>query len=128
MTKIDSVAAALHTSLDRLANGVGAEAPAASAETFRALMARPSMAPPVVSSDGLEAAANIVSAQDAALQAGVMDSVEFMRQAPTMNLNELNAGAIRLTFELAVMQFNMEAKMSVVHASKSAVETLMKNQ
>lgn len=45
-----------------------------------------------------------------------------------MNLNELNAGSIRLTYELAATQLDMEAKMGVVNSSKSSIETLMKNQ
>ena len=59
---------------------------------------------------------------------GVTDAAEFMQQAPEMNLNELNAGSIRLTYELAATQLDMEAKMGVVNSSKSSIETLMKNQ
>jgi type III secretion inner rod protein HrpB2 len=35
---------------------------------------------------------------------------------------------MRVTMEIASTQLDMEAKMGIVNSSKSAVETLMKNQ
>ena len=87
------------------------------------------MAPPhAAESPSMEVASKLVAAQDAELQRSVTDAAEFMQRAPEMNLNELNAGSIRLTYELAATQLDMEAKMGVVNSSKSSIETLMKNQ
>ncbi len=130
MTAIDS-SAALRASLEAMSKpeaGGSAASPAA-ADKFKAMMEKPSMAPPhEAQSSSMDVASKLVAAQDAELQRSVTDAADFMQRAPEMNLNEMNAGSIRLTYELAATQLDMEAKMGVVNSSKSSIETLMKNQ
>ncbi|BCQ55126.1 type III secretion protein HrpB2 [Burkholderia gladioli] len=131
MTAIDH-SAALRASLEALSRpetAAGGGTSPAAADKFKAMMEKPSMAPPhAAESPSMEVASKLVAAQDAELQRSVTDAAEFMQRAPEMNLNELNAGSIRLTYELAATQLDMEAKMGVVNSSKSSIETLMKNQ
>ncbi|MBI0330741.1 type III secretion protein HrpB2 [Burkholderia plantarii] len=128
MTAIDH-SAALRASLEALSKPEAASGSPSAADKFKALMEKPSMAPPhAEQSHSLEVASKLVAAQDAELQRSVTDAAEFMQRAPEMSLNEMNAGSIRLTYELASTQLDMEAKMGVVNASKSSIETLMKNQ
>jgi type III secretion inner rod protein HrpB2 len=85
-------------------------------------------APAMPQQDGTAVASKLVAAQDAELQHTVNDALQLAQQAPTMSMNEMSAGTIRMTLELASTQLDLEAKMGVVDSSKSAIETLMKNQ
>lgn len=79
-------------------------------------------------SAALDTVSKLAAAQDMELQHSVNDIADALRRAPALNVSELNIETIRLTYEIAGTQLDMEAKMSIVNASKSAIETLMKNQ
>jgi type III secretion inner rod protein HrpB2 len=99
------------------------------AEKFQSLMRGATMsAPAVAGDDGTAVASRLVSTQDAELQHTVDDVLQLSGQAPAMSMNEVCAGTMRVTLELASTQLDLEAKMGVVDSSKSAIETLMKNQ
>lgn len=99
------------------------------ASKFQSMMEKPSMASPAQpSQDGTAVAQKLVASQDAELQQTVNDALSLAQQAPTLSMNEMSAGTIRMTLELASTQLDLEAKMGVVDSSKSAIETLMKNQ
>jgi type III secretion inner rod protein HrpB2 len=98
-------------------------------DKFTSMMDKPHMAPP---SDGNNGGTSMIAAmaaqQDAQLQQSVNDTVTMMNQAPNMSMQEMTAATMRVTMEIASTQLDMEAKMGIVNSSKSAVETLMKNQ
>ncbi len=76
----------------------------------------------------LETVSRLAAAQDTEIQNSVNDIADVERRAPMLSLSEVNVETIRLTYEIASTQLDMEAKMSVVNSSKTAIETLMKNQ
>jgi type III secretion inner rod protein HrpB2 len=96
---------------------------------FQALMDKPNMAAPSGSANGdMSVAARLVEAQDAQLQKTVADMNDFVQRAPSLSVAEMSAGSMKLMMELSSAQLNLQGKMGVVESSKSAVETLMKNQ
>jgi type III secretion inner rod protein HrpB2 len=97
-------------------------------DKFKAMMDKPRMAPPSNDESGTSMIAAMAAQQDAHLQQSVNDTVTMMSQAPYMSMQEMTAATMRVTMEIASTQLDMEAKMGVVNSSKSAVETLMKNQ
>ncbi|AIO70452.1 type III secretion protein HrpB2 [Burkholderia oklahomensis] len=126
---IDVSRAALQMSLKQLADGTAANTPAHLSEKFSALMRKAPMAPmQAPRSAALDTVSKLAAAQDMELQHSVNDIADALRRAPALNVSELNIETIRLTYEIAGTQLDMEAKMSIVNASKSAIETLMKNQ
>ncbi|MEM5453693.1 MULTISPECIES: type III secretion protein HrpB2 [Paraburkholderia] len=130
---VNATTTALQASLEQMSQSAGA-APAAQttpelADKFQSLMQKGQMsAPATPQQDGTAVASKLVAAQDAELQHTVNDALQLAQQAPTMSMNEMSAGTIRMTLELASTQLDLEAKMGVVDSSKSAIETLMKNQ
>ena len=125
-------ASALQASLEQMSQGAaapGAQAPTQLADKFQSLMQKsPMSAPATPQQDGTAVASKLVASQDAELQHTVNDALQLAEQAPNMTMNEMSAGTIRMTLELASTQLDLEAKMGVVDSSKSAIETLMKNQ
>ncbi|WP_430233190.1 type III secretion protein HrpB2 [Paraburkholderia tropica] len=125
---------AVQASLEQMADGASSTGgaggtPQALADKFQSMMQQsPMSAPAAPESDGTAVASKLVAAQDAELQQTVNDALQLAQQAPTLSMNEMSAGTIRMTLELASTQLDLEAKMGVVDSSKSAIETLMKNQ
>jgi type III secretion inner rod protein HrpB2 len=98
-------------------------------EKFAAMLQQPHMAKPESPGDGSTSiVSKVMGAQDAELQHTVNDVMQVTRDLPTMSVPEMNAAMMRTTLELAGTQLDMEAKMGVANSSKSAIETLMKNQ
>ncbi|MFM0594567.1 type III secretion protein HrpB2 [Paraburkholderia dilworthii] len=130
---VNATTTALQASLDQMSQSAAA-GPAAQtspelADKFQSLMQKGQMsAPATPQQDGTAVASKLVATQDAELQHTVNDALQLAQQAPTMTMNEMSAGTIRMTLELASTQLDLEAKMGVVDSSKSAIETLMKNQ
>jgi type III secretion inner rod protein HrpB2 len=125
----------LKAALEQLSQGPASPAQTSTqlADKFQAMMQRAPMVPPAqetvtAGGDGTAIALKLVAAQDAELQHAVSDTINLMNAAPYMSMNQMNAESIRMSLELASMQLDMGAKMGVVNSSKSAIETLMKNQ
>ncbi|CAN7581806.1 type III secretion protein HrpB2 [Trinickia sp. LjRoot230] len=98
-------------------------------DKFKAMMDKPNMAAPSThQNDGMNVVAAMAGQQDAQIQRAVSDTMTMQEQAPYMSMQEMNAATIRVTMEITGAQLDMEAKMGIVNSSKSAVETLMKNQ
>lgn len=97
-------------------------------DKFKAMMDQPRMAAPAQNNEGTGLVAAMAAQQDAQLQQSVNDTVSMMHNAPFMSMQEMTAATMRVTLEIASTQLDMEAKMGIVNSSKSAVETLMKNQ
>ncbi|MGU7816490.1 type III secretion protein HrpB2 [Burkholderia sp. AW49-1] len=98
-------------------------------ESFQALMQRPDMvAPDVKSFDASEAAATLIREQNAQFVNVNRSMMETLVASPVLDVMEMHAQSMRMSFELASMHLDMAAKLGVVSASKSAIETLMKNQ
>ncbi|QCP52301.1 type III secretion protein HrpB2 [Trinickia violacea] len=128
---VSTSASALQSSLEQLSQGAAnpAETPAQLADKFQSLMQKAPMAAPAAPpDDGTAVASKLVASQDAELQHTVNDALDLAQQAPTLTMNEMTAQTIHMTLELASTQLDLEAKMGVVDSSKSAIETLMKNQ
>lgn len=128
---VSTSASAMQASLDQLSKGAAspAETPTQLADKFQSLMQKAPMAAPAApADDGTAVASKLVASQDAELQHTVNDALDLANQAPTLTMNEMTAQTIHMTLELASTQLDLEAKMGVVDSSKSAIETLMKNQ
>ncbi|WP_423760235.1 type III secretion protein HrpB2 [Burkholderia sp. NLJ2] len=126
---VDVSRTALKMSLEQLTNGTAGNTQTHLAEKFSALMRKAPMEPVHASQNaGLETVSRLAAAQDAEIQHSVNDVADVERRAPMLSLSEVNVETIRLTYEIASTQLDMEAKMSVVNSSKTAIETLMKNQ
>jgi len=103
--------------------------PADVVDRFQAAMQKARMAPPIESTgQGMTVVSQLLASQDSQLQHVVSDLHNFSSAAPTLSLGELSASTMKLTMELASAQLDLQGKMGVVDSSKSAVETLMKNQ
>jgi type III secretion inner rod protein HrpB2 len=129
---VDATTKAVQASLDQMAEAASGNAgatPQALADKFQSMMQQsPMSAPAVESPGGTPIASKLVAAQDAELQRTVNDVSQLAEAAPTLSTNEMSASAIRITLELTSTQLDLQAKMGVVDSSKSAIETLMKNQ
>lgn len=127
---VNATTTALQASLEQMSQGAGAaQTTPEMADKFQSLMQKsPMSAPATPQQDGTAVASKLVASQDAELQHTVNDALQLAQQAPNMTMNEMSAGTIRMTLELASTQLDLEAKMGVVDSSKSAIETLMKNQ
>ncbi|NRO95251.1 type III secretion protein HrpB2 [Paraburkholderia sp. NMBU_R16] len=98
-------------------------------DKFKAMMDKPRMAPPSEEGGGAGGTlATMAIQQDQELQRMVNDAMSISEAVPFMSMQEATAASIRFQTEIATMSADMEAKMGVVESSKSAVETLMKNQ
>ncbi|WP_063800994.1 hypothetical protein [Burkholderia ubonensis] len=98
-------------------------------ESFQALMQQPDMAAPDVKSfDASEVAATLIREQNAQFVNVNRSMMETLSASPALDVMEMHAQSMRMSFELASMHLDMAAKLGVVGASKSAIETLMKNQ
>ena len=96
-------------------------------DKFKAMMEKPSMAPP--SEDGHPGTlATMVIQQDARLQKMVTDTQAISNALPYMSIQEVTNVSIQYQTEVTMMMADLEVKMGVVESSKSSVETLMKNQ
>jgi type III secretion inner rod protein HrpB2 len=110
------------------------QAPSASASDsalgvrFEALMHRASVAPAVSNEENSQTISKMVLAQDDELQRAVSDAVAVTDAAPAMSMQELQAAGMHMSLELAGMQMDMQAKMAVVDSTKSAIETLMRQE
>ncbi|KVU59678.1 hypothetical protein WK68_20400 [Burkholderia ubonensis] len=99
------------------------------AESFEALMKQPDMVAPVAEQfDASHAAAQMIREQNAQFVNVNRNMMETLADAPTLDLKEMHVRSMQMQVELANMQLDMAAKMGVVSSSKSAIETLMKNQ
>jgi type III secretion inner rod protein HrpB2 len=98
------------------------------AASFEALMHRPSMPPAIGNEETAQTLSKMVLVQDDELQRAVADSVAITDAAPSMSMQELQAAGMRMSLELAGMQMDMQAKMAVVDSTKSAIETLMRQE
>ncbi|VWD53062.1 type III secretion protein HrpB2 [Burkholderia lata] len=99
------------------------------AESFRALMEQPDMVAPVaVPFDASAAAAKLIREQNTQFVNVSRSMMETLAASKTLEMREIHAQSMLMSVELAGMQLDMAAKMGVVSASKSAIETLMKNQ
>ncbi|WP_144114216.1 type III secretion protein HrpB2 [Paraburkholderia sp. BCC1886] len=122
------VSAALNA-LEQGGDVAGAVPPAGAAEKFQALMDQPQLSPPGAHAGGDETLfTQMVSTHDAAAQAAMDHMTEFSQQAGNMDIKQVIAQSAQAAMEMYQVQFDFQAKMSVVSSSKSSAETLMKNQ
>ncbi|KVQ06827.1 hypothetical protein [Burkholderia ubonensis] len=123
-----------HVALERVGpqSGDALGAPAGDrqlAEHFAALMAQPDMAAPVVERfDARHAAVQLIREQNAQFVNVNRNMMEALAASSMSDMKEMHVRTMQMQFELANMQMDLAAKMGVVNSSKSAVETLMKNQ
>lgn len=108
-----------------------ANASAGAAEKFQALMDQPHLSPPGgVQPGGGDGTvfSQMVSTYDAAAQHAMNHITEFAQQSGNMDVKQVIAESAQAAMEMYQVQFDFQAKMSVVSSSKSSAETLMKNQ
>lgn len=99
------------------------------AEHFQELMAQPDMAAPVAERfDASHAVVQLIREQNAQFVNVNRNMMDTLAASPMLDMKEMHVRAMQMQFELANMQIDLAAKMGVVNSSKSAVETLMKNQ
>lgn len=98
-------------------------------DKFTSLMARAPMAPPDRADTQMSSVVSkAVEAQDAQFQQDISDLSKLSDDMPQMSMAEITDHSIKMMFEMANMQMNMQVKMSLAESSKSSVQTLMKNQ
>jgi type III secretion inner rod protein HrpB2 len=111
------------------AGGGGASVQPGAADRFQALMNNAQPSPPVSAQDtGLNQVQEIVAKHDAAADKAMTDMKTFSENIGSMNPLDAIGESSRISLELASVNFDFQAKMGIVDASKSAAETLMKNQ
>ncbi|KVP36385.1 type III secretion protein HrpB2 [Burkholderia ubonensis] len=99
------------------------------AEKFQELMKQPDMVAPIANRlDARSVVENLIREQNAQFVNVNRHMMESLAETPMLNMAEIHARSMQMSLELASMQLDMVAKMGVVDASKSAIETLMKNQ
>lgn len=116
---------------DLTQGGDAAGANAGAAEKFQALMDQPHLSPPGTHAGGGDEGTvftQLVSTHDAAAQNAMHHITEFSQQAGDMDVKQVIAESAQAAMEMYQVQFDFQAKMSVVSSSKSSAETLMKNQ
>ncbi|WP_175865836.1 hypothetical protein [Burkholderia cepacia] len=101
---------------------------AAAAEKFQALMNQPDLVPPGTHHDGGSVIAQMLTTHDAAEQHAMDRITKLSEQTANMDVTQILAESGDLAMEVCRMQFDFQAKMSVVSSSRSSAETLMKNQ
>lgn len=99
-------------------------------QKFQAMMDAPNLVPPSSHASGGDAAAftQMVASHDAAAQHAMQHITEFSQRAGDMDVKQVIAESAQAAMEMYQVQFDFQAKMSVVSSSKSSAETLMKNQ
>ena len=109
--------------------GADPAASAAQAGRFEALMNQP-LTPPANGADPTtdNLAGQLIQTQDHAEAMAMHHMEAYSQNLPQMSMQETMGESMKITMELATMQFDMQAKMGVVTSSKSSAETLMKNQ
>lgn len=100
----------------------------AQAVQFETLMHRSSAPPAVSNEENTQTISKLVVAQDDELQHAVSDVLALTDAASSMSMPELQAASMHMQLELAGMQMDMQAKMAVVDSTKSAIETLMRQE
>jgi len=111
------------------AGGGGAAVQPGAADRFQALMNNAQLSPPASAQDtGLNHVQEIVAKHDAAADKAMNDMKTFSENIGSMNPLDAIGASSRISLELASVNFDFQAKMGIVDASKSAAETLMKNQ
>jgi len=100
------------------------------AQKFQALMEQPHLTAPSAQAMGGDASVftQMVASHDAAAQNAMHHIAEFSQQAGDMDVKQVIAESAQAAMEMYQVQFDFQAKMSVVSSSKSSAETLMKNQ
>ncbi|KVK76060.1 hypothetical protein WS90_25205 [Burkholderia cepacia] len=98
-------------------------------DRFQALMrdAQP-VAPDVQHAGGPSAIDRVMGAQQQALDTTFQDVDAFVADAQAMSIAELTAHQMQLMSELTVATFNLNVGSGLAQSSKSAVQTLFKNQ
>jgi type III secretion inner rod protein HrpB2 len=99
------------------------------AQQFQALMEQPNLVPP--SAQGAHNDATVftqmVASHDAAAQRAMDHITEFSQRTGDMDVKQVIAESAQAAMEMFQVQFDFQAKMSVVSSSKSSAETLLKN-
>nr|WKF60275.1 hypothetical protein HUO10_004796 [Paraburkholderia busanensis] len=117
------------TSMTEPAQSTPGTANAGAAEKFQALMDQPPLSPPAAQHGGDGTVfSQMVSTYDAAAQHAMNHITEFAQQSGNMDVKQVIAESAQAAMEMYQVQFDFQAKMSVVSSSKSSAETLMKNQ
>ncbi|MEM5405598.1 type III secretion protein HrpB2 [Paraburkholderia unamae] len=121
----------MRAALDSLAQGgsKGGTTPAELASRFESMMQGAHLEAPAANTpSGMQTAAKVLATQDAELQRIPVDAQAFVQAAPTMSMQQLSASATTLMLNMSTAQVDLQAKMGVVQSTRSAIETLMKNQ
>lgn len=101
----------------------------AAAQKFQALMDAPQLTPPShAGGDEASVFTQMVATHDVAAKQAMAHITEFSQQAGNMDVKQVIAESAQAAMEMYQVQFDFQAKMSVVSSSKSSAETLMKNQ
>jgi type III secretion inner rod protein HrpB2 len=125
-----AISSAVTQALDAGGAAGGAAQPGG-ADKFQALMNTAHLAPPASAAGpdtGLKQVQEIVAKHDAAAEKVMGDMKNFSDNITSMNPLEAIGESSRISLQLATVNFDFQAKMGIVDASKSAAETLMKNQ
>ncbi|MGF6666256.1 type III secretion inner rod protein HrpB2 [Paraburkholderia atlantica] len=121
----------MRAALDSLAQGgsTGGTTPTELASRFESMMQGAHLEAPVASTpSGMQTAAKVLATQDAELQRIPLDAQALVQAVPIMSMQQLSASATTLMLNMSTEQLDLQAKMGVVQSTKSAIETLMKNQ
>ncbi|WP_196493066.1 hypothetical protein [Burkholderia territorii] len=125
---IDPVSQFLPAALDATVVPTAVSPTAQSGDKFRTLMEHAVMAPPEDANGHLSRISKVVEAQDEQFQRTLADLGRLSGDVPGLSLTQITDRAIQTMFEVTSMEMNMQVKISLAESSKSAVETLMKNQ
>jgi type III secretion inner rod protein HrpB2 len=100
------------------------------AQKFQAMMDAQHLVPPSAQASGSEGSVftQMVASHDAAAQHAMDHIMEFSQRSGDMDVKQVIAESAQAAMEMFQVQFDFQAKMSVVSSSKSSAETLMKNQ
>ncbi|AOK29088.1 MULTISPECIES: hypothetical protein [Burkholderia] len=97
-------------------------------ERFRTLMQQaPMVAPEPTESNGT-IVLKLAKLHDGQLQQAVNHINQLSHSIPYLTTKEVIANSAYMMKEIATVQANMSVKIAVVHSSKSALDTLMRNQ
>jgi type III secretion inner rod protein HrpB2 len=96
---------------------------------FASLMQGAHMAPPEsAGSDSASTVGKLIESQDHELTRATQDAVAFGGQVGGLTMQEIATQSVQVMMEITQAQIDMEAKTSVVNASRSSLDTLMKNE
>lgn len=124
----EQLKAALQTATQPAAQPAADPAAQQLGDKFKAMMQHPRMEAPHDKNDDMNIVGKLAASQDAELQNNVNDIVSLTNEMPMMSMQEVTAATMKVTLEIANTQLDMQAKMGIVNSSKSAIDTLMKNQ